>query len=353
MNYFKQITSFIRSSSNKSAVTSQVMGADNYINASDSSKIIKNMVIPFNLPDNLDKNILAEQLLNDLLKRLFTDAIALVQLSGITKELIDEGVLFERFIDFMKSDKEYNLYTKKNNSGDIYIIVCNEVKDLELDKVVIYPSSHRYYSMLSMFEVLANYIIATYKNTEISNFFVFKKDGYNQLFNLNETNISSEAMEYQDSKNAYFQKQLNNLEESLTSQGKESIVLIDSKDELALMEVKYENIERNLDNIYKLISLSSGLPDSYLTGTFKSSLGGSHSGEIQATRNAILSFLKAELLPFLRMLGVALMDSNISILERIRTNIDIISVLSEEQKAELFNDAFLDIKNEIKGVNND
>jgi len=344
LDYLKSFTNFFKFKGNQ-PIHSQVMGIDIVSDLNcNSSSAIKQISYPIQTP--LNKSILAVNLLNDLLKRVFTDGLELIELKGISKNLIEEGILYDYFIDYMKSNTDYKIYIKKLRNE---IIAMNkDMVDETFEELIVKPVSTRYYSMLAMFEVLANYIISAYKESEISNFFIFKKDGYNSLFDFKDVEMSNQYQDMQKFKVNYFTEQLDNLEASLKKTNKESIVLIDVKDDLKLLEVKYENIEKNLDNIYKLISLVSGLPDNYLTGTFKSGLGDSHSGELEATNKGILSFLKSESIPFLRALGIKTEQTKLSIFQKIRNNIDLINALPEEKKNLLFDEKVINnIKNEM------
>ena len=297
--------------------------------------------------DNFQNSLktLTTSLVDTLYARVFVDSLKTNKINGISNELISSGVFFEYYLDFVKSNSQYKLYVKRQNNT---IIAINNTKiddTFEELQIVKNYTSNKYESTVMVYSQLSNYIISNIKKGDIANFLVFKKNCYNSLFNL-DTNVGgSEYSLMVDTKQKQVQEQLSNISSSLLDSNKSSMIMIDKEDDLSLLAIDYSAIEKNIDGIFKTISLVTGLPDSYLSGKFSSSLSGNHSGDLEAKIDSINGFFKGEIIPFLNILGIEnekITDNTYKILKVL----DIIKDLPEETKKEVINQ--LNIIDEIK-----
>ena len=250
-NIFSNTYNFFRFWKVESNV-SQVLSSDNILcNSVDTLGTIN-----YDCGCELKKEELSANLVYDLYKRLFIDSIKDLEIKGISDLLIKNGVLFSYFFEFIKeSSLFYNqnlknenvgydnkilddsyyfkIYIKKDNKGNIIAINSYAVDETFIElKIANDIVKSRYSSLISIYHILSNYIISKTKDSEINNFVVFKKEGYNSLFDFNQSMGSSEYQDNQQLKIDYMKKQLDLINYALNDVTKNSLILVDSQDEI-------------------------------------------------------------------------------------------------------------------------
>jgi len=297
---------------------------------------------------------LANNFTDNLYKKVFTDSLKYNNILGVSQELIDSGIFFKYCLDFVKSNNDYKLYIKKSNNNEIIAIntikIDNTFIELEIKKEY---QDNKYELTVLAFKLLSNHILAVMKNSEISNFLVFKKNGYNSSFDMNGNVGSEEAKFNVEVKSNLMQEQLTNIQRVLLDSSKQSILMIDKEDSIENIKNGYADNEKVLDGIYREISLITGLPPAYLGDKLASSLSGNHSGELQIIKDSIFNFFKAEILPFLNTLGIKNNEKEqINQFIKINSMLELIKDLPDVTKQNIITSSGLelDIINYYKGV---
>lgn len=302
MNYVTRIINFF-SITNATRNTTQIESFNNKYNCKEANIEVLTYNCSFDYLAQLDT--ISINLVDELYARVFVDSLKDNNIIGISQELIDSGIFFTYCLDFIKSNNDYKLYILKNKKNEIIAINKEKVNDNFEEIDIKKEGNYKKYAVtLFVYKQLANYILANVKNSEISNFLVFKKNGYNELFDISSNSGSAEYQEVTDNKVTHFSNQLQAIQNTLANQTKQPILMIDKEDSMEKIEPDYSKNEKNIEGIFKQIALVTGLPDAYLSGKFASSLSGNHSGELEAIKSSIFNFFRAEIIPFLSALGI-------------------------------------------------
>ena len=288
------------------------------------------------------KEELTEGLVNSMYQRVFADAVTETKINGVSDSLINSGVFFDYFYDYVKSKGDYKLYVKRVGSN---IIAMNKSKvDETFEEVIIKEGfkKTKYSATLLTYSQLANYILQNIKNGDLANFLTFKKVGFNTMFDITTNQIGGEEYANMvETKTKQLETQLSNIQEALSNKGKSSIMMIDKEDNIELIKIDYTEIEKNINGIFSTIALVTGLPISYLTGILSSSLSGNHYGELVLKKDSIFNFFKVEVIPFLEGLKINYNRVDMSILKKASNFIDVIKELPDAVKIMLIEDSGL------------
>lgn len=305
MNIAKRITNFF-TTTNVVATQTQIAkfgeGCDNTQNQE------VNYHLEYNCGEDDYQNsleFLATDLTDNIYRRVFVDALQYYSLDGVSEELIKSGLFLDYYLSYLKSTGSYQIYIKKSKNIIIAISdskIDDSFEEIKLDKV----SANKYKLTKNACKVLANFIIATSKSADLTTFLAFKKEGFNDLFDITASNENAgeEIREIGSLKIKHMKEQLTAIQKALSNQGKSTILMMDAKDSMETIEVKYQDVTPNLEGIYEVISQVTGLPNSYLTGKFASSLSGNHSGDLEAVQRGIFNYFRGEITPFLQLLGI-------------------------------------------------